>query len=240
MIALPVKNPAITGSPAGDPQMAEVLTELRMIHEMLAKHVSQPNTLMMTGSQVTLPLRNSYTLGKADAPVTLVEFTDYQCAFCKQFADENFPLIKKNYIDTGKVRFISRYLPQPYHLQAVPAARAALCAGEQGKYWEMREALFKNNSALMPDDIMRYARDIGLNMDKFKASFNSTKYQDTIRADSVDAAAVGIGSTPTFIIGKTGGKESLVGQVIIGTNPYATYETLFNKLIAECTGGVCQ
>ena len=88
----------------------------------------------------------------------MVEFTDLQCPFCRQFALTSFDEIKKNWIDTGKLRYISRDFPLDFHAQAMPAARAARCAGEQGKFWEMRLGLMRNANLLTPAYITKTAR----------------------------------------------------------------------------------
>ena len=92
----------------------------------------------------------------------MVEFTDLQCPFCRQFAITSFDEIKKNWIDTGKLRYISRDFPLDFHAQAMPAARAARCAGEQGKFWEMRLALVRNANLLTADYIKKTAADLKL------------------------------------------------------------------------------
>jgi protein-disulfide isomerase len=85
-------------------------------------------------------------LGRADAPLTIIEFTDLQCPYCANFALQTFPALRERYIDKGLVRFASRDLPLTMHAHAIPAAVAARCAGEQGRYWEYREALFRGQS----------------------------------------------------------------------------------------------
>ena len=89
-----------------------------------------------------------YALGRADAPITLVEFTDLQCQFCNRFTTQVFGQIKAAYIDTGKVRFVTRDFPLDFHAYAFQAARAARCAGDQNKFWEMRDALVRGHSQL--------------------------------------------------------------------------------------------
>ena len=98
-----------------------------------------------------------YALGRPDAPLTMVEFTDLQCPFCRQYMLTTFDEIKKNWIDTGKLRYISRDFPLEFHPQAMPAARAARCAGEQGKFWEMRLGLMRNANLLTAEYITRTA-----------------------------------------------------------------------------------
>ncbi len=103
-------------------------------------------------------------LGRPDAPLTMVEFTDLQCPFCNRFATQTFDQLKKDYIDTGKVRFISRDFPLDFHPQAMPAARAARCAGDQGRFWEMRTTLVKNAGQLSPAYITQTASSLKLDM----------------------------------------------------------------------------
>ena len=87
-------------------------------------------------------------LGDKNAPLTVVEFTDYQCPFCQRFHVTSYPDLKKNYIDTGKVRFYSRDLPLDFHANAMRAAQAARCANDQGQYWKMREIMSANPDKL--------------------------------------------------------------------------------------------
>src|SRR6266852_9091619 len=97
-----------------------------------------------------------YALGRPDAPVTLVEFGDFQCGFCKRFHSDAYGELKRNYIDTGKVRFVSRDLPLEFHPYAMKAAEAARCAGDQQKYWELRDALY-SNAAPPSEDVIKKA-----------------------------------------------------------------------------------
>ncbi len=107
-----------------------------------------------------------YSLGRSDAPLTLLEFTDYQCPYCRRFQSETWPLLKKNFIDTGKLRFIVRDLPLQFHSTARPAAEAAHCAGEQGKFWEMHHALLTGSDPLNAAGIDRRAREVGLDLER--------------------------------------------------------------------------
>lgn len=93
--------------------------------------------------QYQVSMDDDPVLGNANAPITIIEFSDYECPFCKRFYDQTFGQIKKDYIDTGKVKFIYRDYPLSFHPGAEPAAQAANCAGEQGKYWEMHDKIFQ-------------------------------------------------------------------------------------------------
>jgi protein-disulfide isomerase len=101
-------------------------------------------------------------LGNPDAPVTLVEISDFQCPYCGKFARETFPQIKKEYIDAGKVKAVFKNFPLPAHTYAQKAAEAGECANEQGKFWEYQEKLFANQNALSITDLKKYAQELGL------------------------------------------------------------------------------
>ena len=102
------------------------------------------------------------SLGAADAPVVVVEYGDFQCPYCKRFVETSFPGLKRDYVDTGKVRWVTRDLPLGFHANAHKAAQAAHCAGEQGRYWEMRDTLFRNNLNLAPEQLARYSAPAGI------------------------------------------------------------------------------
>ena len=122
-------------------------------------------------------------MGRSDAPVTLLEFADFQCPYCRHFHTESFAELKKNYIDTGKVRFISRDLPLDFHANALTAALAARCAGEQNKYWELRDALILNAKDLARESILKYAQQAGVEMNTFRSCLDTQKYKAEIDKD---------------------------------------------------------
>ena len=144
-----------------------MLKELKAIREALER-VSPPAG---PGRRRTSRRRSTTcagrSMGKPDAPLTLVEFTDLQCPYCNRFTTTTFEQIKAAYIDTGMVRFVSRDFPLDFHPQALPAARAARCAGEQGKYYEMRLALLRNAARLSPAFITSAAEGLKLDMGAF-------------------------------------------------------------------------
>src|SRR5262249_24712376 len=118
-----------------------ILNELRQIRRLLERPTQQASPVTAPAASpvehVKVGTAGSYSLGSSDAALTLVEFTDYQCPFCKQFHDTTFQQLKTNYIDTGRLRFVHRDLPLDFHEHALKAAQAARCAGEQDKFWPM-------------------------------------------------------------------------------------------------------
>jgi protein-disulfide isomerase len=172
-------------------------------------------------------------LGDPKAPVTLVEFTDYQCPFCRKFESDSFARLKKDYIDTGKVRFVHRDMPLEFHPNAEPAAEAAHCAGRQKKFWEMHDALVQDPSAdLSQQAILNDAQKIGLDSASFKACIEARPFADSIRKDAADANTLGVSGTPSFIIGKTG-SDKIDGVRIVGVVPYAVFDRTITQYLGN-------
>ncbi|MGB9330905.1 MAG: thioredoxin domain-containing protein [Steroidobacteraceae bacterium] len=173
-----------------------------------------------------------YSLGRSDASLTMLEFTDYQCPFCRRFQAETWPLLKKNYIDTGKLRFIVRDLPLQFHSAARPAAEAAHCAGEQGKFWEMHHALLTGDDPLANGGIERRAKALGLDSERLQKCMKADRYESAIARNIATADALNIHGTPAFVIGRmaNGGLE---GQLVEGAQPYDEFDEALKQLLAE-------
>ena len=208
----------------------EMLKELRAIRMLLEK-ISSPQPSGPPQPQVgRITNLKGFALGRADAPLTMVEFTDLQCPFCRQYATTTFDEIKKNWIDTGRLRYISRDFPLDFHPQALSAARAARCAGEQGHFWEMRMGLMRNANLLSPEYIATTAAEMKLDTKAFAACTASTRFDAEIRADMVEGATIGIAGTPTFVIGRTS-PSSLEGPMIVGAMPYVQFDAKLRDLL---------
>jgi protein-disulfide isomerase len=169
--------------------------------------------------------------GRADAPVTVVEFTDYQCPYCRGFQATTWPRLKHRYVDTGKVRFIIRDLPLEFHSSARPAAEAAHCAGEQGRFWPMHDALLRRDAKLDEESLLRRARALGLDLARFRACVTGNKYESAIARNAAAAAALGVRGTPTFIIGRAVQGE-LEGERLSGALPYEDFAAVLDALLA--------
>jgi protein-disulfide isomerase len=184
------------------------------------------------------PVRTSVAdapmLGRADAPVTLVEFSDYQCPFCQRFFATTLPALKKDYVDTGKVRYVFRDFPlDQIHPLARKAAEAAHCAGEQGKYWEMHDVLFQNQRALAPLQLAEHARTVGVDGAKFEECLASGRQAARVERGLTDGAAVGVQGTPTFVVGKTKAGDVVEGTPIRGAQPLETFRRIIDQALAE-------
>src|SRR3989344_815406 len=126
---------------------------------------------------VDVSLDDDPMLGQKDAPVTIVEFSDYQCPFCGRFYSQTLPQIKSKYIDTGKVRLVFRDFPLSFHPEALPAAVAANCAGTQGKYYEYHNKVFENQAVLSTANYKKWAQELGLDTAKWETCTKDPKQQ---------------------------------------------------------------
>ena len=144
------------------------------------------------------------SLGNKNAPVTIVEFSDFQCPYCSRFRTQTFDQIKEQYIDTGKVRFVYRDFPlSSIHPIAQKASEASECADEQNKFWEYHDKIFLNQPSLSVDSLKLWAKELSLDIAKFNSCLDSGKYANEVKKDLSDATKVGGQGTPYFLIGNT-------------------------------------
>lgn len=179
-----------------------------------------------------IPITGEPYQGKADAPITLVGFSDYQCAFCAQFAMNTLPSLEKEFITTGTLKYVFKDLPlKDIHPWAFKAAVASHCAGDQGKYWPMHHLLFASSKRLDADNLKRNAQVLGLNISDFDECLQEGGHDEAIRRDVKTASKLKIKVTPTFFIGYTPeeGEPLQVQAMIAGSQP----DKLFKKMISD-------
>jgi protein-disulfide isomerase len=168
-----------------------------------------------------IPTKGFPTLGPDDAPITLVEFSDYQCPFCRRWHQEVYEQLLAAY--PGKIRIVYRSLPlTSIHPDAMAAAEAAMCAGEQDAYWPYHNKLFSSES-LDQQTFLKYAQELSLNVEQFKTCITNEKYKDAITADSDFAINLGVRSTPTFFIN---------GLAVVGAQPLEVFKQVIDKELA--------
>ena len=176
-----------------------------------------------------IPTEGYPSLGPADAPITIVEFSDYQCPFCSRFHDETYQALLDAY--PGQIRFVYRNLPLVFHQNAQMSAEAALCAGDQDKYWEMHEELFANQASfnnpegttLEQATYNEYAQGLGLDVTAFEDCMTTHKFAQFIKDDMAFSTDLGVQSTPTFFIN---------GLAIVGAQPLSSFQQLIDKELA--------
>lgn len=165
--------------------------------------------------------------GDKNAKVTMVEFTDLQCPFCKRYQEETMGQIEKEYIATGKVRYIVRDLPLELHQFAKQAAEAAKCAGAQGKYFEYSDKLFTNQETWSKETeatkiFAGYATALGLNGTKFSQCAAKGEQTAAVEADITLAKKAGLGGTPSFVIN---------GKILVGAQPFSAFKTMIEAAL---------
>jgi protein-disulfide isomerase len=188
------------------------------------------------------PVDNS--MGDTNAPITIEEFSDFQCPFCERFHEQTEPLLRQYYIDTGKVRFVYRSMGNWVsgnigggRTESQDAALAAYCAGDQNRFWEMHAALFAN---ALGEDVGSYtdrrlesiAEKVGLDMDAYKSCYNSGKFKDRIQQDMKDGQAAGVSGTPGFLITYTVNGQTKT-KLIEGAQPFSAFQVELEAALSE-------
>ena len=155
--------------------------------------------------------------GDENAKVTIIEFSDYECPFCKK-AEPTMKKILKNY--DGQVRWVYRDFPMSYHKNAQLAAEASEAAHAQGKYWEYHDLIYENTKNLKKADLIKYAEQLGLDMEQFKSDLESGKYTEEVKKDLADGEAAGVDGTPAFFIN---------GRKVVGAQPYEEFARVIDE-----------
>ena len=210
-------------SEVSNEELKEMLSDIKAAPQP-AQAPSQPSAPAI----VMVSLDDDPVKGDANAPVTIIEFSDFQCPFCSRFYQQTLSQIEKDYIDTGKVKFVYRDLPlDNLHPNARPAHIAAECADEQGKFWDYHDILFEKQSewnrlaaADLQSTLTLYASDLGLQSSAFENCLKSEKIADEVQKDALDAAKIGATGTPAFYIGNE--KDGFIK--ISGAQPFANFQ----------------
>jgi protein-disulfide isomerase len=211
-------------------QADQILNELRQIRQLLERQQPQPQRPQEEQPvKAKLNLDGFVMLGSKQAPLTIVEFTDYQCPFCQRFHATSFGDLKKNYIDTGKVRFYSRDLPLDFHPDAMRAAQAGRCASDQGQFWKLRDVMGANPNKLDMNSLLADAADLKMDVSAFRACVESEKYKNAVQTDVMEAMKIGATGTPTFVIGKSTA-DGVDGELMVGAQPYPIFQQKLKDL----------
>jgi len=209
--------------------------DLQEIKRLLAARPAAPAAAAPAGpnvKDVVFNLGDNHVQGNAAAKITLVEFTDFQCPYCARYAKDTYPQIAKEYVETGKIRYVMLDLPLDFHKNAFKAAEAAHCAGDQGKYWQMHDRLFENHAAL--DPFTPHAQAVGLDTAAFDKCMSAGKYTSAVRADLAESQKAGITGTPGFVLATTDAKDpkKVKGLSFLrGAQPFASFKTALDQAL---------
>lgn len=194
----------------------------------------QPPAEDMSPKQVSID--DDAVLGSKNAKVTMIDFSDYECPFCKRYFDQTFSQIKKEYIDTGKIKYVYRDLPLSFHQNAAKEAEAAECAREQGGdevYFKYHDEMFKrttsNGTGLALDQLPVIANELGLDGSALQSCLDSGKYKSEVDKDLADASKVGASGTPTFFIGKSESDGVITGNKIVGAQSFTAFKIMIDQ-----------
>lgn len=214
----------------GQAAMQGDLAAIRKLLEEGSKPAAKP-AAPKPFEPVDISVANAPSMGSNEASVTMIEYTDYQCPFCKRHLQNTMPSIKENYIDTGKVRLVLREFPlTSIHPQAVVASMAALCAKDQGNYWGMHDILFENQKKLDEESIKSYSDSIGLDREQFIACMDSLKYREQVQKDLEQGQSLGIRGTPSFAIGITNSDDPDTVKVVKVIPGAARYDAFAKEI----------
>jgi len=211
-----------------------------------------------TQTMAELVKNGAGSAGSESAPVVIVEYSDFQCPYCRAWFKQSKAHLFEKYVDTGKVQFVYKDFPLNFHAMAAPSANAARCAGDQGKYWEYHDALYAEQDKLNAqggttqytlDDLKAWGKNLGLNEAQFNACVDDNKYASEIAANMAEGQSAGVTGTPSFVIGKRGESGVLggtpgtpirpfvseagdtIGYLVIGAQPYSSFETALTELL---------
>ncbi|PIR43645.1 disulfide bond formation protein DsbA [candidate division WWE3 bacterium CG10_big_fil_rev_8_21_14_0_10_32_10] len=180
---------------------------------------------------------NDPVLGDVNAPITIIEFSDYECPFCKRHHTDTYPQLKSEYIDKGIVKLVFRDLPLSFHDPiATKEAIAANCAREQGDdetYFQFHDEVFNktssNGAGIAGEGLYDIASALGLNRSQLKSCIDSEKYKDEVESDLTDATNAGANGTPSFFIGKSTASGEIDGELLVGAQPFSAFKAIIDK-----------
>lgn len=186
-------------------------------------------------NQSKVSVDDDSVLGDKNAPLTLIEFSDYECPFCKRSFDQLLPELKKNYIDTGRLKLVYRDFPLPFHANAHKEAEAAECARSQGDdatYFKFHDQIFtqttSNGTGLAPSQLPVIAKSLGLDVSQFQQCLDSRKFENEVDKDIADGIAAGVSGTPAWFIGKSSKDGVINGTLLVGAQPFPAFKTIID------------
>jgi len=203
--------------------------ELQEIRRLLESSAGEKEDEMGPARSVRVRIAGQPSLGNPRASLVMVEFTDFQCPYCASHHTRTFEGLKKAFVDTNQMRYVSVDFPLDFHKEAFKAAEAAHCAEE--KYWPMYSLLFANFRNLEPGNLLKYAEKLALNPATFKACLDSGRYAEKVRQGLAKGRSIGVEGTPTFVIGRAEGSV-VRGRVIVGAQPPEVFTEIIRSHLA--------
>jgi protein-disulfide isomerase len=181
-------------------------------------------------SEPIVNIADDFRMGKRDAAIGVLEFSDFQCPYCRDFHNSLLPQLQETYINTGIVQYIYKDFPLRMHREAVPAALAAGCAGAQEQYWLMHDRLFANQEHLGNSLYVKLARDLNLDVERFEACMRDRAQVLRVNRDVMQGRQLGVSATPTIMLGRVDGDYFTVLRIAKGVPNIETFVREIEKL----------
>lgn len=248
LICATCANTSIADAPKSSPakSIQEQIDDLRKGQEQILKQLQEIQTLLKQASVaetkavpsfLSINVHGEPFRGNARARVAILQYSDFDCAYCAEFATNILPKITTNYVATGKVKLFFRDLPLPEHPNAAFKAKLARCAGEQGKFWEMHDYLFAHQQPMNEAGLQKVAQATSLDINKFAACFGANKYDVAIQRSVASAERLHVDGTPAFLIGTLSEDGSFLkaSQVTLGEQSYEFFQNRLEELLDTTT-----
>lgn len=212
-----------------DKDQRQQIDELRQELQAL-----KAGTKLSAAGPLSIDVKNeAHFVGRADAELAIVEFSDYECPFCKRHAKQTMPLLKDKYIATGKLKYVYVDYPLPSHARAKSAAVAANCAGEEGMYWEMHDRLFDSQNALNKQKYTELAASLKLDPEKFARCLDSPQHAAKIDRNLAWGESLGVQGTPAFFIGRLHDGTVTNVKALSGALPFSSFERVLDSMLSD-------
>lgn len=239
-----LEEPGITQSTEDFHLLTKEIEQLKDAQISIQKDLQEIKTLLRNrtaGSQIettdlVLTVNNAPYKGGKDAKVVIIEFSDYACSYCARHVRQTFPQLEKDYLMSGKIKYVLRDFPlESIHPNAFKAAVAARCAAEQGQYWQMHDRIFANQKALTQHDLSEHAQVLGLKIATFQECLDTGEKSREVHKDIADAQKAGVIGTPTFFLGFQNkmGPDVKAVRIIRGAVPYSVFKETIEGLLLE-------
>ena len=223
---------------AGQQQMTDLLTQIQSVlggGARRAAPAARRGVPRAPQGSSDFDLTDVSVMGSDEAPVTIIEFSDFECPYCARHFETVLPLIKKELVDTGKARYAFVNMPLPIHENAFFYSEAALCSGEQGKFWEMHDLLFQEQKTLSQDLLAGLGQRLGLDESAYRDCLVGRVFQKKV-SDQFDLGyAAGLEATPTFYVGRTNPESKTVRgeRYLRGVRSFEEFRRIVEQLSGE-------
>jgi protein-disulfide isomerase len=244
VVALSVWSCELRGQTSDTRGLGDRIDKLEAKIVSLEKNIAELNGLLRAllppppvqeVAAVEMNIANAAVKGSASAKIALIEFSDFECPYCGRHAQTTYRQLQKQFVDSGRVKYVFRHLPLvKIHPNATKAAEAAECAGEQGKFWEMHDRLFANQKTLTVPDLEGHAQAVGLDAGRFKGCLSEGRMASKVTADIAEAERLGLTATPGFVLGEIVGNNLVrVTRRISGAHPYAVFQSAIEQVAPQ-------